>query len=218
MSAMPSGRRVALVLAVLVVLVLAALAALAALAVIPLLVAVASALLALAGGLRLRGTADRRRWLRPSPRSSPQRWPLAPLVPNQLGPTWTTSWPTLPAPDELPVVRERVAALLTEWDICGEAAQPTLLVLTELLTNAIEHADAPIRITVGFSSAFVRVQVRDAASQPPQRRPHDPTRLGGHGLEIVDALSLRRGWILEPDGKTVWADAPTDWPEPPPLR
>jgi hypothetical protein len=31
------------------------------------------------------------------------------------------------------VVRERVAAMLTEWDICGEAAQPTLLVLTELV-------------------------------------------------------------------------------------
>jgi two-component sensor histidine kinase len=102
------------------------------------------------------------------------------------------------------------------WEIGGEAAQPTLLVLTELLTNAIEHANAPIRITLAFSPDVVRVQVHDAAPQPPQHPPHDPTRIRGHGLQIVAALALRRGWTPEPDGKTVWAAVPTDWPAPPP--
>jgi anti-sigma regulatory factor (Ser/Thr protein kinase) len=213
---MPAGRRAALVVAVLVLLVLAVLAVFAA---VPVLMVVVSALLALVVGLRLRVKSTRSRWRPRGTRPSAQRWPTAPAAAaDQAGPTWTTSWPTVPPPEELPTVRERVATLLTEWDVSGEAAQPTLLVLTELLTNAIEHGSAPIRITLGFTSAFVRVQVHDGARQPPQTRPHDPTQIRGLGLQIVEALALRRGWTPEPDGKTVWADAPTDWPEPPPHR
>jgi len=104
---------------------------------------------------------------------------------------------------------------LTEWNVTGDAAQPTLMVLTELLTNAIEHADAPIRITLGLSPTVIRVQVHDATPELPQRHPYHPQRVRGHGLEIVEGLALDQGWNREPEGKTVWADVPTHWPHPP---
>jgi anti-sigma regulatory factor (Ser/Thr protein kinase) len=211
MSTMPAGRRAVLIIAVLAALMLTLLVVVAA---VPVLVALAIALLALIAALRLRAT--RSRWRPRRPRRSAQPWPVTPAGPDQVGPTWTTSWPTLPPLHELPVMRGRVRALLTEWEVHDEAAQPTLLVLTELLANAIEHSNAPIRISLGFTTTFVRVQIHDATPQPPQQRPYDPTRIRGHGLKIVEALALRRGWTPEPDGKTVWADVPTDWPESPP--
>jgi Histidine kinase-like ATPase domain len=217
MSTMRTAWHAVLVVAVLVVLVLVVLAVLAMFAAVPVVLALASALLALAVGLRLRGKSSRSWWRPRGPRPSAHHWPLAPPeASDPVGPTWTTSWPTRPPLQEVPMVRGQVAAVLTEWEIGGEAAQPTLLVLTELLTNAIEHANAPIRITLAFSPDVVRVQVHDAAPQPPQQPPHDPTRIRGHGLQIVAALALHRGWTPEPDGKTVWAAVPTDWPAPPP--
>jgi two-component sensor histidine kinase len=118
----------------------------------------------------------------------------------------------VPPPSQIPAVREQAAAVLAEWEVCGEAAEPALLVVTELLTNALEYADAPIHITLGLSQIFVRVQVHDAATEPPQPRPHGPAPVRGHGLEIVAALALRQGWTPDPPGKTVWADVPTHWP------
>ncbi|HEY0814913.1 MAG TPA: ATP-binding protein [Pseudonocardia sp.] len=212
MSTMSAGRRAMLIAVVLVVVVLAALAVLAA---VPVVIAVASALLAVVVGVRPHAKATRRRWRPRGFRPAAQRRPLTPGS-DLAGPTWTTSWPTVPPLDELPAMRERVSTVLTEWDISDEAAQPTLLVLTELLTNAIEHAAAPIRVTLEITSAVVRVQVHDATPQLRQDPREDPTPARGRGLDLVAALALRQGWTLEPDGKTIWADVPTDWPEPPP--
>jgi hypothetical protein len=124
-----------------------------------------------------------RRWW---PRHSrPVRWSAAepPLVD---GPSWTTAW------DAPPV--------------------PTLLVVTELLTNAVEHARPPLRVTLRLGREFVRVEVCDATAEPP--RLHLQEAEGrGHGVQLVAALALRHGWTPHPDGKTVWADVSDSWPE-----
>ena len=103
--------------------------------------------------------------------------------------------------------------MLAEWDVNGEAAEPALLVITELLTNALAYADAPIQVTLGLEKALVRVQVHDASTAPPQPHPRGPRQVRGHGLQIVTALALRHGWAPDPHGKTVWADVPTHWPK-----
>jgi hypothetical protein len=123
---MTTGRPAVLVIAALAGLMLVGLAVLAIFSVVPVVTALASALLALAIGVRLRGKSTRRRWRPRGPRPGAQRWPLAPAAPDQGWPTWTTSWPTTPSPQELSRVRQRLVTLLTEWEICGEAAQPTL--------------------------------------------------------------------------------------------
>jgi hypothetical protein len=81
-----------------------------------------------------------------------------------------------------------------------------------LLTNALEDADAPIQLSLGLGPAFVRVQVHDAATEPPQPRCHGPAPVRGHGLQIVAALAMRHGRTPDPPGKTAWADVRTHWP------
>jgi hypothetical protein len=206
-------RRRLTVTAVLGLLVIVALVVLAAAFAVPVAVVLASAVLALTVGVRSQLTGRPARWRvdRASRRSS-DVWPTAAAPPQPPGPTWTTTWETLPPPSEIPAVRGRVGALLTEWGVDGDAAQPTLLVITELLTNAVEHAFAPIHLSIEWGHTFVRVQVHDSAPGALPAPIHNPQAARGHGLQIVDGLALRRGWTPEQHGKTVWADVPTDWP------
>lgn len=183
-----------------------------ALAAVPVAMTVGSVALALGVGYHFLAPAPQARW-RARPRRPLPRWTATPATPRELdGPRWTQAWPTVPPAGEVPAVRERVAAVLAEWEVCGEAAEPALLVVTELLTNALEHADAPIQVTLGLGPTFVRVQVHDAATEPVQPRRHGPAPVRGRGLQIVAALALRHGWTPDPPGKTIWADVRTHWP------
>jgi len=206
-------RRRLTVTAVLGLLVIVALVVLATAFALPMAIVVASAVLALAVGVRPQLASRPARW-RPDRASRRGRhvWPTAAAPPLPPGPTWTTTWDTLPSPSEIPATRRRVGALLTEWGLDGDGAQPTLLAITELLTNAVEHASAPIHLTVEWGHTFVRVQVHDSAPGAPPAPTHDPEAARGHGLQIVEGLALRRGWTPEQHGKTVWADVPTSWP------
>ena len=112
----------------------------------------------------------------------------------------------------VPHTRERVAAVLAEWGLSGEPVEPTLLVVTELLSNAIDHAHGPVRLSVERSAETVHVEVRDATPDAPQLRPPNPARARGRGVHLVDALSLRWGWTAGSTGKVVWAEVPTEWP------
>jgi anti-sigma regulatory factor (Ser/Thr protein kinase) len=126
---------------------------------------------------------------------------------------WSTRWESEPPVHAVPDTRDRVTLVLAEWGLADEAVEPTLMVVTELLSNTIDHARGPVALSVGLSAAgVVHVKVHDASPEPPQMRPPDPARIRGRGVYLVDALSLRWGWTPEPPGKVVWADVPTEWP------
>jgi Histidine kinase-like ATPase domain len=206
MATMTARRRGALVVAALVLAVALVLALFAAaFAAVPVAIAFATAVFALVVGLRSRG---RRWWPR---RSRAVHWSAAepPVVD---GPSWTTLWDAPPTPSDLPATRMQATTVLTEWDVHGEAAEPTLLVLTELLTNAVEHARPPLRVTLRLGREFVRVEVCDATPEPPRYHPQEDEGRG-HGVQLVAALALRHGWSPHPDGKTVWADVSDGWPD-----
>jgi anti-sigma regulatory factor (Ser/Thr protein kinase) len=130
----------------------------------------------------------------------------------ETGPRWVMRWETRPPVDAVPFARDQLARELADWGITAEAGEPALLVATELLTNAVEHARAPIRLTVGLAAGCVRIEVHDAAADPPQQQPHDLWAPRGRGLQLVDGLSRRWGWNPDSDGKTVWADVSSGWP------
>jgi hypothetical protein len=208
MPTMTARRRLPLLVATLVlVLVLAVALIAAALAAVPVAVALATGVFALVVGLRARGPGR----ARPG-RGRQVRWSAANLPPAVNGPSWMTTWDAPPTPSDLSVTRGKATAVLTEWDVHGEAAEPTLLVLTELLSNAIEHARPPLRVTLGLGGDYVRVEVHDTAAQPPRCRPQEDEGRG-HGVQIVAALAMRHGWTPDPEGKTVWADVPVGWPD-----
>jgi anti-sigma regulatory factor (Ser/Thr protein kinase) len=203
--------------AVLVLVVLVAGLAMMAAAALPVALVLGAAALTLVGSVatRPRGRAERR------------RSPWAPVRPDVADDhpgvradepggeprlRWSTSWESDPPVRAVPHTRERVAAVLAEWGLSGEPVEPTLLVVTELLSNAIDHAHGPVRLSVERSAETVRVEVRDATPEAPQLQPPDPVRARGRGVHLVDALSSRWGWTPDPPGKVVWAEVPTEWP------
>jgi two-component sensor histidine kinase len=91
----------------------------------------------------------------------------------------------------------------------SERRHGLLLVVSELVTNAVVHARSAPEVVATQWSRRVRVEVYDNDVSPPVVR--DPSTLdsgGGFGLAMVAALSDRWGWEPTATGKRVWAEAP----------
>ncbi|QIY68351.1 ATP-binding protein [Streptomyces sp. RLB1-33] len=108
--------------------------------------------------------------------------------------------------------RRRVKAILADWNVSCEIAEDCLLVVSELLTNAIVHALPPAELRLSWVRAeglsTLRVEVTDAGSAlPPGQSPPgiDPDE-HGRGQEIVHALATRHGIRVHSGGITRWAD------------
>ncbi|MET8696263.1 ATP-binding protein [Streptomyces bauhiniae] len=89
-------------------------------------------------------------------------------------------------------------------------ADDLVLIVSELVTNAVLHGKTPpgrqVEVTLDHSAGRVRVEVRDTGEGIPRRRPSVPLAVAGRGLEIVDALSEKWGVTEQVVGKTVWAE------------
>jgi anti-sigma regulatory factor (Ser/Thr protein kinase) len=96
---------------------------------------------------------------------------------------------------------------------CGDDATDTAaLLVTELVSNAVVHANGPsLWLTVDETATDVlHVAVRDGSQVIPRRSPEVPDvhRTGGRGLFMVDALSTCWGWEPLRTGKLVWFELP----------
>jgi anti-sigma regulatory factor (Ser/Thr protein kinase) len=78
------------------------------------------------------------------------------------------------------------------------------LMVSELVTNAVEHGVGPVSLVLLSESDCLRVEITDRSAEAPIRRYSMPGALSGRGLEIVERLALAWGWEPLPDGKKVW--------------
>ena len=89
-----------------------------------------------------------------------------------------------------------------------DLADSAELGVSELVTNAILHADPPILVRMGGTPTHPRVEVHDTSSVPPKARPMtDDERLlatVGRGLGIVAMFSTTWGAEVSSTGKVVW--------------
>jgi hypothetical protein len=85
------------------------------------------------------------------------------------------------------------------------AVEDVLLVVSELVANAAAHAGGAIEIALVIHADSLSVSVADSDATPAVPSPADPSRPGGHGLHIVEALSAAWGSVPGSHGKTVWA-------------
>jgi anti-sigma regulatory factor (Ser/Thr protein kinase) len=86
-----------------------------------------------------------------------------------------------------------------------ELMQVIALLASELVANAVKHADAdPIAIRFAVTSQQVRVEVvDDGPGFEPDRARIDPSGIGGWGLHLVDEMSSRWG-VADGGGARVW--------------
>jgi len=91
-----------------------------------------------------------------------------------------------------------------------------LLLLTEVVTNAVRHSGAtkgdPIRVALSENRDCIRAEVTDPGTgfAKPERLVPDLTRTGGLGLVLVDRLSRAWGTRKTPRGWLVWFELAHD--------
>ncbi|MBT2525340.1 ATP-binding protein [Streptomyces sp. ISL-99] len=88
-------------------------------------------------------------------------------------------------------------------------AETLILLISELVTNAVVHTGCPAVLRMLFGAAddgTVRVEVADASACPPKPRHAEGDDTNGRGLELVDGLADRWGWQSEGAGKRIWCE------------
>ena len=102
--------------------------------------------------------------------------------------------------------RAQAARQLAAWGLEG-VTFTTELIVSELLTNAIRHAEPPIQLRMILDGAL-SCEVSDGSSTAPHLRRADHYDEGGRGLMLVAQLTERWGCRHTRAGKTIWAQQP----------
>jgi anti-sigma regulatory factor (Ser/Thr protein kinase) len=105
------------------------------------------------------------------------------------------------------IARSAVSERLVELGIDGSYGQTIVLLVSEVVSNAVRHSagpvETPIVLAATVSPQGVRVAVTDGGDGFTPR-PRDPERLGdGYGLYLLEKAAT--SWGVEPTGgTTVW--------------
>jgi anti-sigma regulatory factor (Ser/Thr protein kinase) len=115
---------------------------------------------------------------------------------------------TLPStPYSVQMARFYIRAALTYHGL-GDYAEDAETVTSEIMTNAVKHADAQtigLELTSLDRCRAVAIVVTDPSPLPPVRRDLTIDADCGRGLHIVATLSARWGWRPQGTGKAVFA-------------
>ncbi|WP_369220936.1 SpoIIE family protein phosphatase [Streptomyces sp. R39] len=123
-----------------------------------------------------------------------------------LGADRIAEWGVPADPAAVSEVRAKVTRQLADWDLDG-LSFTTELILSELVTNAIRHGRAPIRVQLLRDRTLI-CEVSDASTTSPHLRYAASTDEGGRGLFLVAQLADRWGTRYTPAGKVIWAEQP----------
>jgi anti-sigma regulatory factor (Ser/Thr protein kinase) len=109
-----------------------------------------------------------------------------------------------PEPTSPRTARRFAREIIERWQLplIREAVE---LIVSELVTNAVNHARSAMTLSLARQDDLVRIAVRDASPELPIERSVDLTALSGRGLGIVRSLATDFGTFGAPYGKTIWA-------------
>ncbi|WP_327316599.1 SpoIIE family protein phosphatase [Streptomyces sp. NBC_01235] len=113
-------------------------------------------------------------------------------------------WDVAHDPAAVAEARKNAVGRLETWGLT-DAAFVTELIVSELVTNAIRHAEAPIQLRLIHDRSLI-CEVSDASSTTPHMRRARTYDEGGRGLLLVAQLTQRWGTRPSARGKTIWAE------------
>ena len=110
-----------------------------------------------------------------------------------------------------------MARRLVRTRLDGVVETPTLddvvLVVSELVTNAVRHGRGDIELQIDFAGARVRGNVRDEGKGFARTaRTHSAGQVGGNGLHIVEQVAS--GWGVHQASAQVWFELSDGPPAP----
>lgn len=108
--------------------------------------------------------------------------------------------------------RSQLTSLLRDGLARGELADAAGLVVSELVTNAVNAGSSQVEVSLGVHRDHVRLTVGDDADGLPELRRPTPTDPHGRGLTLVDAVSRAWGVQRSAVGKHVWVVLPVVTP------
>nr|BFD81091.1 SpoIIE family protein phosphatase [Streptomyces sp. Xyl84] len=116
------------------------------------------------------------------------------------------SWTVWRVPEAVRHARRFTRRTLRSWGV-GEDADAALLVVSELVTNALVHTEGPVRLDLTLAHHRLRIAVADASPRTPVK----PTDIGwaatgGRGILLVEAVSTAWGALPVSGGKQVWSE------------
>ncbi|MGA5097066.1 ATP-binding protein [Streptomyces lavendulocolor] len=122
------------------------------------------------------------------------------------------SWRLAHRPQEAGTARRAVQAVMDTWQLAEDVAQSVLVVVSELIANAVEHALPPValhlhRDGLPVDTPSVWVVVTDGGPTPGRDSGHAalPRDEHGRGLQVVEALSSTHGLQVHATGTISWA-------------
>ncbi|NUV58571.1 SpoIIE family protein phosphatase [Streptomyces sp. CAI-85] len=116
-------------------------------------------------------------------------------------------WTVWRVPEAARHARRFTKRSLRAWGVPAEAMDTALLVVSELVTNALVHTDGRVRLDLTLIHRRLRIAVTDTSPRTPVK----PTHLGwestgGRGILLVEAMSDAWGTVPVSGGKQVWCE------------
>ncbi len=120
-------------------------------------------------------------------------------------------WTVWRVPEAARHARRFSRRTLRAWGLPADTMDAALLVVTELVTNALVHTDGRVRLDLTLVNDRLRIAVTDASPRTPVK----PTSLsweatGGRGILLVEAVSDAWGTVPVSGGKQVWSELPLE--------
>ncbi|WP_369174686.1 SpoIIE family protein phosphatase [Streptomyces sp. R28] len=117
------------------------------------------------------------------------------------------SWTVWRVPQAVGHARRFTRRTLRSWGVPPQGRDAVLLVVSELVTNALVHTDGRVRLDLTFVNHRLRVAVADASPRTPVK----PASIsweatGGRGILLVEAVSAAWGTVPVSGGKQVWSE------------
>ncbi|MYS41864.1 PAS sensor protein, partial [Streptomyces sp. SID5998] len=118
------------------------------------------------------------------------------------------SWTVWRVPEAVRHARRFTRRTLRAWGVTEET-DAALLVVSELVTNALVHTEGQVRLDLTLVSHRLRIAVADGSPRTPVKPPSIGWEAtGGRGIYLVEALSAAWGTLPVGGGKQVWCELP----------